>query len=147
MIESSINMEAATAVIDRFSELEELINDHIEQESAQEAACEEAGRLLRAEINRHSAERRKEMDAAEAHQRREEERAHAATWKDFLREYQRETFIFRNYGSAAISATIGILYATGGVSLWLALTGIAANTAYFVHNTVAYATRNNRKGE
>lgn len=135
------------AVVDRFKELENRIDEHIAQEAAVEAAQDAAGRELRVLINRHSEERCREIEAAEEFRRRERERAQAYSMMTAFREYQHDTFTHRNIGSAAITAALGILYATGGMSLWLAMSCLTINAALFIHNLVAYATRNNKKGE
>lgn len=137
----------ACAVVDRFGELEQRINDHINQEAAQEAAQDEAGRLLRAEINRHSEERCKAMEEVETHRQRSHKRAMAKLMREVRQDSQRDTFIRRNIGNVAITAGLGILYVTGGISLWLGLTVLAINAGLFACNIVAYATRNNKKGE
>lgn len=134
-----------STVVDRFGMLEQLLDDHINREAEHEAALDAAGRDLRAMINRHSDERRKEIDAAEAHQRRRKkiktERARVRT----LRAAQREAFILRCSGIVAIVAIIGILYATGGVNGWVAAPVVALADLFFIGNLVAYLTRNCKK--
>lgn len=147
---SKINM--AHTVVDRFSELEGLITDHINQEAEQETALEAAARNLRAIVNHHSEERVKSFEAAEAHRRQhEEEEAHRRRCaaqrirKAFFRRFQRDMFILRCFGCVAVVAVLSLLYIAGGMSGWLVAFLSAMTILSFVANIVAYFTRNRKK--
>ena len=139
--------DMASPVSDRFTELEHRLNDHIEQEVAQEDYHEEIGRQLRVMINHHSDERRRAREEAEARRREQMKRGLAALRLTMKQDEQREAFIMRNNAYAAVTATLGLLFVTGGISLWLGLTGLVINAGLFTCNIVAYTTRNNKKGE
>ena len=137
--------DMASPVSDRYTELEHRLNDHIEQEAAQEDYHEEIGRQLRVMINHHSDERRKAMEEMEAQFRESTNRGWAAIQRT-INEEQRKSFTLRNIAYAAVPAALGLLFVTGGISLWFALTGIAIDAGLLIWNIVAYATRN-KKGE
>ena len=138
--------DMASPVLDRFTELEHRLNDHIEQEVAQEDYHEEIGRQLRVMINHHSDERRKAMEEMEAQFRERTNRGWAAIQRT-IKDEQRKEFTRRNIAYAAVPAAIGFLFVTGGISLWLGLTGLVIDAGLLTCNIVAYTTRNNKKGE
>ena len=145
-----INM--AHTGVDRFSELEGLITDHINQEAEQETAMDAAERELRAIVNHLSEERIKKFEAEEAHrQQREEEEAHRQRCEEerisqaLRRRFQRDMFILRCFGCVAIVSVLALLYIAGGMSGWLVASLSALTILYFVANIVAYFTRNRKK--
>lgn len=140
------------AVTDSFAELERKIDDHINQELSQDGYHEEIGRQLRIQINKHSADRCREMEKneelrieTEISQFEQRQREIESIMKRATFEIQQDTFTHRNIACAAVTTGIGGLYLVGGIALWLALTGLAIIAGLFVHNLVAYATRNRKK--
>lgn len=141
---NEICISKSDAVVNRFDELENRLNDHINQEAAQEDYHEEIGRKLRVMINRHSDERRRAMEKAATQERERMKRGWAAL-KRIIYHEQSKIFILRNIAYGAVAVAIGLLAVTGDISLWVAWTGLAIDTGLYVCNLVAYATRNRRK--
>lgn len=142
---NEICISKSNTVVNRFDELENRLNDHIEQEVAQEDYHEEIGRQLRVMINQHSDERRRAMEEREAQFRESTKRGWAALQRT-IKDEQRKEFTLRNIAYAAVPAALGLLFVTGGISLWLGLTGLVIDAGLLSWNIVAYATRN-KKGE
>ena len=121
--------------------------DLTREEKKQEAAHEAAGREMRAAINRHSEERVAEIDAEYARQQRATARIKAMLKKDALYLKQYTAFRARNF----VSLTVAALFALGGICGTivpvLSVVGALVACEYCALNCVAYASRNNRKGE
>lgn len=116
----------------------------------QEAAQETASRAMCQEINFRSKWHQIENETAQANQRREkmvaDQRA-ARRAHDAKKAQQWSTFLKRTFAPVGIAAMLHILHAVGAIQLWLAVSGMVLTLVYIIVNYVAYATRNNRKGE
>ena len=58
---------------------------------------------------------------------------------------KRRTFLRRSAASLGSAFLIGFLYAVNGVALWVAAIGITMACLFFILNSIAYITRNQKR--
>lgn len=128
------------------------------KELREEAAQDAAERRFYEEINHHSKSNLKAMaDAQEAQKREEARKAAEAAAKARRARLEKERRVreaqnwrkclFLTFGPLMIAVAQAKLLASGLVPIWLSLPLVVIACIYSIHNFVAYATRNIRKGE
>ena len=128
------------------------------KELREEAALDAAERRFYEEINHHSKSNLKAIADAQAAQKREEARKAAeAAAKARRAQLEKERRVreaqnwrkclFLTFGPLMIAVAQSKLLASGLVPIWLSLPLVVIACIYSIHNFVAYATRNIRKGE
>lgn len=118
-------------------------------EIRREAAQQAAERSLHEDINFHSKWVKTETRAAQvtqSHDKQARDERAARREQDALRNAQWRTYLKRNATAVGIAGALHVLHAIGGVSLWLAVSGMILCGLYTIINCVSYDTRN-RKGE
>ena len=146
-LEINKNPTTTNTIASKFDELNRCLDDHIDQEAQLDADLDAQERDLREKVNRLTAERRAEIEAAEEDQRRQRAAERARNMNAALKAAQRNAFLIRTYCSMAIAAILSILYTIEAVAFWIAVTGIILAIVYFFNNLVAYATRNKKRRE
>ena len=113
----------------------------------QEAAQQTAQRIMLEDINFLGKWARVESDTAQALQSRDKQardRRTARREQQAKRKAQWNAYLKRTFIPVGIAGALNVLHAIGGVSLWLALTGMTLSCLYIIINCAAYTARNNK---